>query len=431
VQSVVAAAPGFDVPDTYAVALVFVGLAVAAAVGALSHQHDRAFSASLIYLALGVGAAVVIQLFDLRWLDPVDDAVLVRRLAEFAVVVALFSTGLKLDRELSWHGWSSVARLLGVAMPVTIAAVAAFGALAMGLSLGAAIVLGAVLAPTDPVLAGDIGVGPPGEEDEREPNVAITAEAGLNDGLAYPFVLLGLLLAARGENGWFGEWVVADLLWPIAGGVAIGAGMGYGCAALAVRLRDRRLLASDYDGWLALAAVLVIYGVTEVATAYGFLAAFAGGLAFRRYEREHELNARVHTGAEVTEKFSELAVMLLLGSVVTLSGISRPGWSGWLLVPVLLLVIRPAAVLVSLLGSRLRREERFFLAWFGVRGIGSLYYATAAVAIGGLALESEVTIVWTAWVCVLCSVVVHGVTGAPFTRRFIELAEQSPGVERR
>jgi NhaP-type Na+/H+ or K+/H+ antiporter len=425
VQSVLAAAPGFNVPDIYAGALVFVGLAVVAAVGALSHERDRAFSASLIYLALGLGAAVMIQLFDLRWLDPVDDAVAVRRLAEFAVIVALFSTGLKLDRELSWRGWASVARLLGIAMPLTIAAVAAFGALAMGLSLGAAIVLGAALSPTDPVLADDIGVGPPGEEEEREPNFAITAEAGLNDGLAYPFVLLGLLVAARGDDGWFPEWVLADLLWSIAGGVAIGAGMGYGAAALAVRLRDRRLLASEYDGWLALATVLVIYGATEVATAYGFLAAFAGGLAFRRYEHGHELNARVHTGAEVTEKFGELAVILLLGSMVTLSGVGQPGLSGWLLVPLLLLVVRPAAVLVSLLGSHLRRDERLFLAWFGVRGIGSLYYATATVAIGGLVLESEVTLVWTVWVCVLCSVVVHGVTAAPFTRRLLDRAEKS------
>ncbi|HYY75299.1 MAG TPA: hypothetical protein VE644_03155, partial [Gaiellaceae bacterium] len=139
--SLVAAGPGFAAPELYAVALVFLGVAVAAAVGALSHQRDRAFSAALIYLAFGLGAAVVIQLFDLGWVDPVDDAELVLRLSELAVIVALFSTGLKLDRELSLSGWSSVLRLLGVAMPLAIVGVAAFGALAMGLSLGAAIVL--------------------------------------------------------------------------------------------------------------------------------------------------------------------------------------------------------------------------------------------------------------------------------------------------
>ena len=146
-------------------------------------------------------AAVVIRAFDIPWLDPVDDAEIVMRLAEFAVVVALFSTGLKLDRELSWRSWGSVVRLLGIVMPLTIAAIALFGVGVMGLPLAAAVVLGAALAPTDPVLAGDVGVGPPGEEDEREPHFAVTAEAGLNDGLAFPFVALGLFLALEDRGG--------------------------------------------------------------------------------------------------------------------------------------------------------------------------------------------------------------------------------------
>src|SRR5215203_3953195 len=122
--ALLAASPGFAVPDLYVVGLLFVGVAIAAAVGALSHEHDRAFSASLIYLALGILVAVAVGVFDLRWLDPVDDAAIVERLAELAVIVALFSTGLKLDRELTWSGWASVTRLLAIAMPLTIVAVA-------------------------------------------------------------------------------------------------------------------------------------------------------------------------------------------------------------------------------------------------------------------------------------------------------------------
>ena len=416
-QELLAAGLGLSAPDLYVVGLVFLGIALAAAVAALSHEHDRAFSASLIYLAFGVAAAVAIAVFDLDWIDPVDDAHVVERLAEFAVVVALFSTGLKLDRELSFAGWASVARLLGIAMPLTIVAVATFAALAMGLPLAAAIVLAAALAPTDPVLAGDVGVGPPGEEDERESNFAVTAEAGLNDGLAFPFVILGLGVAAHSGSGWLVEWVLADVVYAVAVGIALGAGIGYGLGALAVRLRRRDLLAPEYDGWLAIPAVLVIYGVTEIVSGYGFLAAFAGGLAFRRYERSHELNTRVHAGAEVAEKFAELSIILLLGSVLTVSGLGQPGWSGWLLVPLLLLVVRPAAVLASMLGSKHPRRDRLFLAWFGVRGIGSLYYVGFAVAVGTLGAENEVDIVWTTIACVLCSIVVHGVTGTPFARR--------------
>ncbi len=211
-----------------------------AAIGALSHEHERAFSASIIYLGLGAGAAVVIQLAGVDWIDPLEDESLIERLTELAVIIALFGTGLKLDRPLNRESWGGVARLLIVAMPLTIGAVALFGTQVMGLSLGAAIVLGAMLAPTDPVLAGDIGVGPPGDEDEHEPNFSITGEAGLNDGLALPFLFLGLFVADEGGTGWLGEWLVADVVYAIGVAVVIGAAVGYGIGALAVNLRDRR-----------------------------------------------------------------------------------------------------------------------------------------------------------------------------------------------
>jgi NhaP-type Na+/H+ or K+/H+ antiporter len=355
---VVAAAPGLSFAEPYAIALLFGGVAVFAAVGALSHQHERAFSASLIYLGFGVVAAAAIEALGVAWLDPVGEPALFEKASELAVIVALFGTGLKLERELTFTAWRNVARLLLISMPITIALVAWFGAQVMGLSLGAAIVLAAVLAPTDPVLAGDVGVGPPGDEEEREPNFSITGEAGFNDGMAYPFVLLGIILAGEEPAGWLANWLLADVAYRVVVGVAVGAALGYGIAAAAVRLRDRELLAHELDGWLAIAAVLVIYGATEVLSAYGFLAAFAGGVAFRRYEHGHEYNRRVHDGAETVEKFGELALILLLGSSLTLSGLESPGWSGWLLVPVLLLVARPLSVFASLARTPVPLRER-------------------------------------------------------------------------
>ena len=415
----VAAAPGFEFGDLYALGLAFVGIAVVAALVALSHQHERAFSASLIYLVLGLGAAAAVELLGVHWLDPVDDAAVVERLAEFCVIVALFSTGLKLDRELSWGAWASVVRLLALVMPLTIIAIAVFGTQVMGLSLAAAVVLGGALAPTDPVLAGDIGVGPPGEEEETEPNFSVTGEAGLNDGLAFPFVLFGLFAAAHGDWNWIGEWIAADVLYAVSVGVAIGAAAGYGLAAVFVPLRDRELLSPDLDGWMAIAAVLLIYGLTEVVGAYGFLAAFAGGLTFRRYERDHESHRSVHAGAETVEKLSELSIILLLGSIVTLEGLSEPGWRGWLLVPVLLLVIRPLAVIAAFVGSGTSMRERLFLGWFGVRGVGSLYYAAVAVAVGTLGADNEITLFWTVVVCSIVSIVAHGASASPLARRLL------------
>jgi NhaP-type Na+/H+ or K+/H+ antiporter len=189
-----------------------------------------------------------------------------------------------------------------------------------------------------------------------------------------------------------------------------------------VPLRDRELLSHDLDGWLAVAAVLAIYGLTEVVGAYGFLAAFAGGVAFRRFERDHEMNQRVHAGADVVEKFGELAMILLLGSLVTVSGLSAPDWSGWLLIVLLLVVIRPLAVAIAFFRSPLPWHERLFLGWFGVRGIGSLYYVAAAVAAGGFVPESETVVFWTVAACVLVSIVAHGITAAPVTRSLLERA---------
>jgi len=412
----VAAERGFHVGSLHALALLFFGIAVFAAVGALSHQRDRAFSASLIYLSLGLLAAVVMAAIGISGLHPLENARLLEWVSEIAVVIALFATGLRLDRPLELRSWATVWRLLIVAMPLTIAAIALFGVEVMGLSLGAAIALGAILAPTDPVLAGDIGVGPPEEEDEREPNFSLTGEAGLNDGLAFPFVFLALFVAS-GEPSWGLDWLLSDVLYAIPVGLGVGALGGYLTAAAAVRLRDRDLLSEHFDGWMAIPTVLAVYGIAELLGGYGFLAAFAGGIGFRRYEREHDYNQRVHEGAEQVEKFGELSVILLLGSMVTVAGLQEPGWTGWLLVPLLLFAIRPLSVLVALIRSPIAGEERAFVAWFGVRGVGSIYYAAVIVQSELLGDETRM-VVWTAIACVIASVLAHGTTATPLGRRW-------------
>ena len=401
-----------------------------AAVGAMSHEHERAFSASLIYLGLGALAALAIQVLNVEWLNPLDDAKVVEHVAEVALIFALFSSGLKLDRRLRWREWGSVARLLGIAMPLTMAGVALFASQAMGLTLGAALLLGAILCPTDPVLAGDLGVGPPGDEDEHEPNFALTAEAGGNDGLAAPLVLLGVYVAEQGGTDWIGEWLVADVFYACVAGLVIGVVNGWAAAWSVHWLRDRELLAPAFDGYHAIAAALITYGLAEVAGGYGFLAVFVSGLAFRRYEHGHELNGRVHAGAEQVEKFMELAAILLLGSLLTSAGLGEPGWAGWGLALVLLVVIRPLATLISLLGGNVEtRPGRAFVAWFGVRGVGTLYYAATVVTGGYLSGGEEKVVVWTAIACVIVSIVVHGITGGPALRRLLAPLRPPPAPE--
>jgi sodium/hydrogen antiporter len=413
--------PGFTWGDTWAFGLLFLAVALFAAIGALSHQGERAFSASLIYLGLGLGAALAVGLLEIRWIDPFEEHSAIEHVTEFAVLVACFSTGLRLKRVETRRSWTPVLLTLGVAMPLTVAGVALFGTAVMGLSLGAAIVLGGTLAPTDPVLAGDIGVGPPGEDADRQglPQFVLSAEAGANDGLGTPFLFLGLLLAEGTRQGLLADWALADVVYSVGVAALIGAFGGYGIAALFTWLRDSDLLDHELDGWAGIATALALYGATEVVGAYGFFAAFVGGMAFRRYEYEHEYNRRVHDGAEMVEKFLELAVVLLLGSMVTLNGLQAPGISGWLLAPVLIVLIRPLSILACAPGLFMRPREIGFLAWFGVKGVASLNYAVIAIGSGVLAEREEALVFWTVAACVIFSIVIHGVTATPVTARLL------------
>jgi NhaP-type Na+/H+ or K+/H+ antiporter len=406
----VGAGRGFEFGDVYALGLLFAGVVLFAATLSLSRQQESAFTSAVVYLVLGAVASVGLHGLGVDLLDPLDDAELIERVAEFAVIVALFASGLRLDRPLSWRQWDSTVRLIAIVMPLTIGAVTLFATTAMGLSLGAAVILGAVLAPTDPVLASSVQVGPPGEPDESEPRFALTSEAGLNDGLAFPFVMLGLFIVTEGGSSWVGEWLIADVLYAIAVGAVLGAAGGYGLAALAAHMRLREWLRADLDAWLAVTVVLAIYGMTELAGAYGFIAAFVGGLAFRRHEVHAEHHQRVHSGARLVENLTELAMVLLLGSTVTLAGLGEPGIAGWLLVPILLLAIRPAVTMLGFVRSPIGIGERAFIAWFGIRGIGTFYYLAFAIGAGALTDAEAALLYWTAIICVGSSILVHGIT---------------------
>lgn len=230
-------------------------------------------------------------------------------------------------------------------------------------------------------------------------------------------MLLGAFVAAEGGTGWAAEWVAADAAYGIVAGVLLGAAGGRAIAAGTIWLRRRDLLLPVLDGWVAVGSVLLVYGAAELAGGYGFLAAFAAGLAFRRNERESELNRRVHDGAEIVEKFAELALILLLGSTLTLSGLQAPGVEGWLLVPFLLVLVRPALTVLAFARSPTTMRERLFIGWFGVRGVGSVYYGSVALGLGVLSDADERLVVWTGAACVLSSILVHGVSATPLSRR--------------
>jgi NhaP-type Na+/H+ or K+/H+ antiporter len=417
---VIALAPGWHLGDLYTLALAATGLAVVIGAVAMTRQSRWGFPPSVVYVALGAVGALALSLLDVAPIDPQHDHVLVERLTELALIVAVFSAGLTIEREVRRRSWLSIGLLLVVVMPLTILAIAGFGVWAMGLPFGAALLLGAVLAPTDPVLAGEVGLTEPGGEVLGEPRLSLHTEAGFNDGLASPFVVLGLYVAGSGGTGWIGEWLLSDLLYGAGFALLLGAGAGVGAAWLLTRAERRGVVTEQLGGVVAVGLSLVIYGATEALGAYGLLAVFAAGFTFRRYEFDHHLHGAVHHGIETSGKTLEFLVLLLLGTMLTTSGLGAPGVSGWLLVPLLLLIIRPVLVMATAGRGFMDRPGQLFLGFFGVRGVAALFYATVVVEADVLTPHDEHVVVWTTIVCVVCSIVVHGFTAAPLTRRWLE-----------
>jgi NhaP-type Na+/H+ or K+/H+ antiporter len=393
-------------------------------------------SAAMLYLA--VGYALSPAGAGLLSVDPVADALLLERLAEVAVLVSLFTAGLRLRVPLTDRLWRFPVLLATASMAVTVGLVAAVGVFALGLPAGAAVLLGAILAPTDPVLASDVQVTEAGDRDALR--FSLTAEAGLNDGNAFPFVLLGLGLLGLhdlGAGGW--RWAAADVAWAGAAGLAVGFGLGTLVARVVLYLRATHREAVGLDNFLALGLIALAYGSAVLLHAYGFLAVFAAGLALRREERlrvgdrppEAVKRAVVSGGSEddathpekapavmaeavlgfteQVEKVAEVAAVLVLGALLAAT---RPTWEAAGLAAALFLVVRPASVFAGLAGVGGAGVRKWLAGWFGVRGVGSLYYLAHATGHGlpeDLARTLADLVVWT----VALSVVVHGVSVTP------------------
>ena len=339
------------------------------------------------------------------------------RFAEFVVIVALMGAGLKLDTPLSWRGWMSTWRLLAISMPLTILGVAVLGWWMVGLAPAAALLLGAALAPTDPVLAADVQVGPPRSGEEGQVRFSLTSEAGLNDGLAFPFVNLALAMAAHGASVgvWTLEWLAVDVVWKLAVGVGVGWAVGWALGLLAFRLPVPISLSHSGDGFVALGATLLAYGVAELVQGYGFLAVFAAALALRRAEREHDYHDRLHEFAEQIERLAMMALLVLFGGALA-SGLLWPiTWAEAGLAFAVLFIVRPAAGLLGLLGSDQRWRDRLVVSFFGIRGVGSVYYL--AYALNREDFGSAPRLWAVVALVVLVSIFIHGTAVTPVMRR--------------
>lgn len=349
--------------------------------------------------------------------NPLADRIMAERLTEAAVIVSLMGAGLKIDTPIGLRRWRLAWRLLGIAMPLTIGLVALLGWGLLGLNLGAAILLGAVLAPTDPVLARDVQVGPPGAGDTDPGRFALTAEAGLNDGLAFPFVYLAIAAAAAHPNGfgWVADWFLVDVLWRILAGVVVGRVTGLVLGFLAFRMPERLRLARSREGLVAVGATFLSYASAELVHGYGFIAVFVAALAIRECEREHGYHFELHSFADQVERLLMVVVLVSFGAAMVAGAIFGEFTMMALAVALLhIFLVRPLCGWISLAGVRRPWRQKAVVSFFGIRGLGSLYYL--AFALGHAGFDGEDRLASAVGLVVLVSVVLHGTTVTPVMR---------------
>jgi NhaP-type Na+/H+ or K+/H+ antiporter len=419
---------------------VIVGLLLI--VMALSATVLKRLPLSTAMLYLLVGLAVSPLGIGLLVTGPREHTVMLERMAEVVVLLSLFTAGLKLSPGLDDRRWALPARLALTSMVVTVGLVTLVGWWLLDLPLGACVLLGAILAPTDPVLASEVQLQQPSDADRLR--FALTGEGGLNDGTAFPFVMLGLGLLGLHELGPFGwRWFAVDVLWATGAGLATGALMGLAVGRLVLHLRRQHQEAVGLDDFIALGLVALSYGTALLIHAYGFLAVFAAGVALRRLEQWHSSgqasqqqveHALVNPDATVAdavavdpehapafmaqavlgfnqqaERIGEVTIVITIGAL--LWAVQWPS-AAWWFVPLLLLVIRPVSVALGLWRAPASRGQRWLVGWFGIRGVGSLYYLMFAINHGLDPELADVLIGFTLSV-VVTSIVVHGISVTP------------------
>ncbi|MDQ3035534.1 MAG: cation:proton antiporter [Myxococcota bacterium] len=414
----------------------------------------RKLPITVAMLYLGLGVALGPAALGALTIDPWEDRVALHRVAELAVVIALFASGLRLRSPLRHPSWKQAALLAGPVMIVTIALTAAFAHLVLGVSIALAIVIAAALAPTDPVLAAEVAVRHASDPDRLR--LSLTGEAGLNDGAAFPFVVLGLDLLREGGLGpWLADWALHRLLWAVPGGLVVGLAVGYAIGRIAIVVRTRAGDAQGVDALLAIATAGLAYAAADGLETWAFLAAFGAGLGFRRAEMhvteaaspppiatdaappdggpaETVLERELHEAAErhptvaaggilrdasATCEALERGVEFL--AVVAIGALLWPIFDvrGLALAAFIFLVARP---LGALLFSHPRTGGRWYrglLGWLGVRGVGSLYYSEWAFE-NGLGEADAHLVSGLVLTVVAASIVTHGATATPLVRAY-------------
>ncbi|HEY0031876.1 MAG TPA: cation:proton antiporter [Devosia sp.] len=413
-------------PDPYIIVMTGAGLLIALVAWLPLALKRLPLSLPVVCLVLG---AIIFNLPRIGSpVSPADHPVITERLTELVVIVALMGAGLKIDRLFRLRDWNITWRLLLITMPLGILMITLLGVSLLGLGWAAALLLAASLSPTDPVLAADVQVGPPKTGEEDEVRFALTSEAGLNDGFAFPFVHLAIVLSllASPSEPWFGQWLGYNVVWKIIGGLACGWAIGRLFGWLTFKVPGTPL-AKTGDGLIAIAATFVSYGVSELLQSYGFFAVFIAAMTLRRSHRNHDFQRDMHDITEQVERILMMVLLLMFGGALASGLLKDVVWLDILAAILILVIVRPLTGLLSMIGFRASTSEKLTIAFFGIRGVGSFYYLAYALNHGEFAEGDRL---WTiVSLVVVMSIVIHGLTVTPVMRWLDRLQGRDPDAD--
>jgi NhaP-type Na+/H+ or K+/H+ antiporter len=404
----------FNAPQPYILILTGAGLLIALVAWLPLALKKLPLSLPIVCILIG---AAIFCIPEIGWRpSPLSHPDVTERFSEFVVIIALMGAGLKLDRPFHWKRWAVTWRLLAVTMPLGILIIMLLAATLLGLPWAMALLLAASLAPTDPVLAADVQVGPPRTGEEDEVRFGLTSEAGLNDGLAFPFVQLAiaLALASGGSEPWLERWLGVSVLWEITIGIIGGWLVGKLFGWLTFRVPAETKLAKTGDGLIAIAATFVSYGVMEILNCYGFLAVFVTALTLRASHRDHEFNVQMHDLTEQVERLAMMVLLLLFGGALVGGLLAPLRAMDVLLVLLIILVVRPLTGMLALLGFKADYFEKLTIAFFGIRGVGSFYYL--AYGLNHMDVGDPKKMWAIVGLAALVSILLHGLTVTPAMR---------------
>ena len=401
--------------NPYTLELALLGLAAMGMVWIPALTKDRGISYAIVYMLFGMLLYKIVP-DHLPPTDPGHHGTLTMHFAETVVIISLMGTGIKLDRPFSWKNWASPLRLITIAMILGMAAATWIGYSLLGLSIASAVLLGAVLAPTDPVLASDVQVGPPNEKRKSETKFALTAEAGLNDGMAFPFVWMAIFLTMN-QLSTTGEWLTwagYDVLYKVFAGIAIGWAFGRGVGYLLFDLSAKYKFLKTTDGFLALSLTFLVYGVTELLHGYGFFAVFICAVNLRHYEKGHEFHSELHSFTDQIERLLIAVLLILFGGSLVSGILDALTWKMALFAVGFVFIVRPLTGLIGLYKRDIHIKEKLAISFFGIRGMGSIFYLAFAFHEATFEHQDELWAVVA--FTILLSIIVHGISSTPIMK---------------